>query len=55
MADLYNADRLKEFCSWFQRINPKVNDFIQTEDIEQMFTFLEYKPLREEGKSEKAQ
>ena len=25
VADMYNADRLKEFCAWFQRINPKVN------------------------------
>jgi hypothetical protein len=28
VADLYNANRLKEFCSWYQRINPKVNDVL---------------------------
>ena len=28
VADMYNADRLKEFCAWFQRINPKVNELL---------------------------
>lgn len=28
VADIYNANRLKEFCSWFQRINPKVNELL---------------------------
>ena len=25
---MYNANRLKEFCAWFQRINPKVNELL---------------------------
>ena len=29
VADLYNANRLKEFCSWFQRIHPQVNELMQ--------------------------
>ena len=28
VADMYNANRLKEFCGWFQRINPKVNEIL---------------------------
>ena len=28
VADMYNANRLKEFCAWFQRINPKVNELL---------------------------
>ena len=28
VADMYNADRLKEFCAWYQRINPKVNELL---------------------------
>lgn len=24
VADMYNANRLKEFCQWFQRIHPQV-------------------------------
>ena len=28
VADMYNANRLKEFCAWFQRINPKVNEIL---------------------------
>ena len=55
VADLYNANRLKEFCAWFQRINPKVNEMLfvtqndGTENIEldqqSMYSFLEYKQL----------
>ena len=26
VADLYNANRLKDFCLWYQRINPSVNE-----------------------------
>ena len=26
VADLYNANRLKEFCLWYQRINPAANE-----------------------------
>ena len=29
VADLYNANRLKEFCQWYQRINPTVNELLQ--------------------------
>ena len=25
---MYNANRLKEFCAWYQRINPKVNELL---------------------------
>lgn len=28
VADMYNANRIKEFCAWFQRINPKVNELL---------------------------
>jgi len=28
VADLYNANRLKEFCQWYQRINPLVNELL---------------------------
>jgi hypothetical protein len=59
VADLYNANRLKEFCAWFQRINPKVNEllFVPSSNSEvdalSNFTFLEYKFLdakAEDGK-----
>ena len=57
VADLYNANRLKEFCAWFQRINPKVNDLLYVNggnekdsnenvieiDQQSMYSFLEYK------------
>ena len=28
VADLYNANRLKDFCQWYQRINPSVNELL---------------------------
>jgi len=28
VADLYNANRLKEYCAWFHRINPAVNELL---------------------------
>jgi len=28
VADMYNANRLKEFCQWFQRIHPQVTSDI---------------------------
>jgi len=59
VADLYNANRLKEFCAWFQRINPKVNEMLfvtqndGTENIEldqqSMYSFLEYKQLGQDS------
>jgi hypothetical protein len=58
VADIYNANRLKEFCSWFQRINPKVNELLNVNasdntelDMVSNFSFLEYKFLHE-SKSE---
>ena len=52
---MYNANRLKEFCSWFQRINPKVNEIIafnlqadkDSGDQLSLYTFLEYKFLKD--------
>ena len=29
VADLYNANRLKEFCHWYQRINPQVSEMLE--------------------------
>jgi len=29
VADLYNANGLKEFCQWYQRVNPQVNELLQ--------------------------
>jgi len=37
VADLYNADRLKEYCSWYQRMN-KISI-----DGSSQFSFLELK------------
>lgn len=28
VADLYNANRLKDFCLWYQRIYPQVNELL---------------------------
>jgi len=28
VSDLYNANRLREFCQWYQRINPQVNELL---------------------------
>lgn len=28
VADLYNANMLKDFCQWYQRINPSVNELL---------------------------
>ena len=30
IADLYNANRLKEFCQWYQRINPHISELVQS-------------------------
>lgn len=29
LADMYNANRLKEFCQWFLRINPDAKELLQ--------------------------
>ncbi len=44
-ADLYNANRLKEYCAWFQRINPsasakKIMDYVDESDCESEYSFL---------------
>lgn len=30
VADLYNANRLREYCQWFQRIHPQVNELLNS-------------------------
>lgn len=35
VADLYNANRLKEYCQWFQRINPQVNELLNASHDEE--------------------
>ena len=29
LADMYNANRLKEFCQWFLRINPDAKELLR--------------------------
>lgn len=44
-ADLYNANRLKDYCAWFQRINPsasakKIPELFDESDCESEYSFL---------------
>lgn len=36
-ADIYNANRLKEYCAWFHRTHPQVDSQIE----ESQFSFLD--------------
>jgi hypothetical protein len=39
-ADIYNANRLKEYCAWFHRVHPSIDIHMYGEDQSQ-FSFLE--------------
>lgn len=39
-ADIYNANRLKEYCAWYHRVHPSVDMMLEGEEISQ-FSFLD--------------